>query len=70
MGRLDICMEVSVMSSFDTIPREVNLQQLLQFFAYLNIHHNYQIVFDPSYLEIDEEDFNKHDWSDIYRNDP
>ena len=59
MGRLDICMEVSVMSSFDMMPREGNLQQLQQLFAYLNIHHNSQIVFDPLYLEIDVEGFNK-----------
>ena len=47
MGRLGICMKVSVMSSFVEMPREGHLQQLLQLFAYLKIHHNSQIVFDP-----------------------
>ena len=69
MGSLDICVEVSMMSSFGTMPREGHLQQLLQLFAYLKIHHNSKIVFDPSYSEIDEEYFNKHDWSDLYGDD-
>ena len=59
MGCLYICVEVSMMSSFVTMPREGHLQQLLQLFAYLKIHNNSQIVFDPSYLEIDVEGFNK-----------
>ena len=52
------------------IPREVHFQQLPHLFTYLKIHHNAQIVFDPSYPEIDEEYFKKHDWSDLYGDDP
>ena len=48
MGRLDICMEVSAMSSFVTIPREDHFQQMLHMFAYLKIHHNAQIMSDSS----------------------
>ena len=70
MGRLDICMEVSAMSSFVTMPREGNFQKLLHLFAYLKIHHNAHKVFDPSYPEIYEEDIKKHDWSDIYGYEP
>ena len=66
IGLLDIYMEVSVMSSFSEMPREGHFQQLLHLFAYLKIHHKSQIVFDPSYPEIDEEYFNKHDCSDMY----
>ena len=40
MGRLDICMEVSAMSYFVAIPREVHFQQLLHLFAYPKINHN------------------------------
>ena len=66
MVRLDICMEVFAILSFVAMPREGHFQQLMHLFAYLKIHHKDQIVFDPSYPEIDEEDFNKHDWSDLY----
>ena len=70
MGRLDICMKVSAMSSFVSMPREGNFQQLLHMFAYLKIRHNAHIVLDMSYPEIDEEDFKKKYWGDVYGNDP
>ena len=70
MGRLGICMEVSAMSSFVAIPREGHLQQLLNLLAYINIHHNAQLLMEPSHPEIGEEDFKKHDWSDLYGDDP
>ena len=70
IGLLDIYMEVSVMSSFSEMPREGHFQQLLHMSAYLNIHHNNQIVFYPSYPEIDEDYFKKHDWVDLYGNYP
>ena len=57
------------MSSFLTMPREWHFQQLLNMLASLKIHNNSQIVFDPSYPEIYEEDFNKDDWIDLYGDD-
>ena len=54
------------MSYFVAIPREGHFQKLLHLLLYLKIRHNAWIVFDPSYPEIDEEYFNKHDWSDLY----
>ena len=42
----------------------------MNLFSYLKIHHNTHIVFDPSYPEIDAEDFKKNDWSDICGDDP
>ena len=47
MGRLDICMEVSVVSSSIAIPREDHFQKLVHLFAYLNIRHNTRLLFDP-----------------------
>ena len=67
MGRMDICMEVSAMSLFVAMPREGHIQQVLHIFAYLKIHHNAQIVFDPSHPEIDDGLFEKQDWSSMYR---
>ena len=70
VGHLDISMEVSVMSSFFEMPRECHFQQLMHFFAYLKIHHNACMVFDPSYPEIYEEYFKKCHWSDMYGDEP
>ena len=62
MGQVDICMEVSVMSSFVAMPREGHIQQVLHIFAYLKIHHNARIVFDPSYPDVDDGLFEKSLW--------
>ena len=61
MGRIDICMEVSVMSSYVACPREDHLQELLRIFVYLKCHHNARLVFDPSYPELDENFNDKKD---------
>lgn len=66
MGRMDICMEVSAMSSYVAMPREGHMQQLLHIFAYLKIHHNARVVFDPTYPDIDDESFERKDWSSMY----
>ena len=51
--RVDIAVDVSLMSSYMAIPRVGHLDQLYQIFAYLKSHHNIEIVFDPSDREID-----------------
>ena len=54
--------EVSVMSSCLALPREGHLRQLFHIFEYLNKHHNTEMVFDPSFPEINEADFPRRDW--------
>ena len=66
MGRVDICCEVSMLSSFVAMPREGHLQQIYHIFAYLKVHHNARIVFDPSYPDIKEEDFPRRNWMSHY----
>jgi hypothetical protein len=66
MGRVDICCEVSMLSSFVAMPREGHLQQLYHIFAYLKKHHNARIVFDPSYPDIKEDDFPRRNWMSHY----
>ena len=67
MGRVDICCEVSMMSSFVAMPREGHLQQLYHIYAYLKGHHNARIVFDPTYSEIDYAKFVKNKgWCKFY----
>ena len=63
LGRVDICLEVSMMSSFMAMPREGHLEQVLNIFGYLNAHHNSELVFDPSDPLIDKAKFERRDWS-------
>ena len=69
MGRLDICCEVSMMSSCVSMPREGHLQQVFQIFGYLKSHHNARIILDPSYPMVIESDFPKQDWGKFYKVD-
>ena len=62
LGRVDICTEVSMMSSHPALPRKWNIEAVFHMFAYLKIHHVSEIVFDPSEPEIDMDDFPLEDW--------
>jgi hypothetical protein len=63
LGRIDICLEVSMMSSHLALPREGHLTQVLQIFSYLRKYHNTEMVFDPSDPVIDESTFERKDWT-------
>ena len=63
LGRVDICLEVSMMSSHVTLPREGHLQQVFHIFSYLDKFDNTELVFDPSDPIIDEDQFRREDWT-------
>ena len=63
LGRIDICCEVSMMSSHLAMPREGHLDQVYHIFAYLHDHHNAELVFDPTYPSVDKSKFERQDWS-------
>jgi len=56
MGRLDIAVEVSMISSYVAIPRDEHLQHMF---------HNSRIVTDPTYPDFDEDNFQKEDLEDF-----
>ena len=62
LGRIDICCEVSMMSSHLALPREGHLQQLYHMFGYLSKCHNSEMVFDPSEPDVDRNQFPRKDW--------
>ena len=66
IGIIDICCEVSMMSSHLAIPREGHLYQVFHIFAYLNKHHNSALLFDPSYSDVNIDTFPKQDWTKFY----
>ena len=63
LGRVDICLEVSMMSSHLALPHEGHLSQLFHIFAYLKKYHNTKMVFDPSDPVIDLSLFAHRDWT-------
>ena len=63
LGRVDICTEVSMLSSHLALPRKGHLAALFHMFAYLKKHHNAEMVFDPTEPHIDEAQFPREDWS-------
>lgn len=63
LGRADICLEVSMLSSHLALPREGHLEQAFHIFAYLKEHHNAAMVFDPTEWNIPQGDFVKQDWN-------
>jgi hypothetical protein len=47
LGRVDICLEISIMSSHLALPREGHLEQVCHIFAHLKKYHNTEVVYDP-----------------------
>ena len=45
------------------LPRQGNIYQVLNIFAYLKNHHNAQMVFDPTEPDIKMSQFENKDWS-------
>ena len=63
LGRVDINVEVSMLSPCLALPRFGHLQQLYNIFAYLKQQHNTEMIFDPLEPVINKDEFPKEDWS-------
>jgi hypothetical protein len=61
LGRVDVCLECSMMSSYMALPREGHLYELFQIFGYLKKYHNTEMVFDPSDPVVDQSSFELKD---------
>ena len=48
------------------LPREGHLSQVFHIFVYLKKHHNFALVFNPSYPNINIDTFPEHDWTKFY----
>ena len=63
LGRVDILLEVSIMSSHLCMPREGHLEKVFGIFSYLEKHKKSNMVFDPTPVNLDETAFHRTDWS-------
>ena len=66
LGRVDILLEASLMSTYMAMPREGHLQMLYRMFAYLKTNSR-KLGFDPRHPCINEKRFKQYDWHDFYR---
>jgi hypothetical protein len=66
LGRIDIITELSMLSTHLCLPREGHLEAVINVFAYLVLHHNAIVVFDPTYPAVDIDTFIKTDWKSMY----
>jgi hypothetical protein len=62
-GRVDICLECSMLSSHLALPREGHLNQVVHIFEYLRKYHNMELVFDPSDPCVEESNLGLKDWT-------
>ena len=67
IGRIDILLEVSLLSSHLALPREGHLQQVYHMFAYLKNNIKLTFDFDPTHPSIVDSRFVQCDWDDFYR---
>jgi hypothetical protein len=66
LGRIDIIVEVSLLSRFLACPREGHMQQAFHVFGYLKKHARSRMVFDETEPAIDQSRFRDVDWSEFY----
>ncbi len=64
IGRVDILLEVSLLSSYLAQPREGHLEAVYNIFAYLNKQPHPPIVLDDKVIRMNESAFEKTDWKE------
>ena len=55
IGRIDILTKTSLLSTYLTCPRTGHLHQALHVFKYLGDHKRSKVVFDPAYVDINDD---------------
>ena len=67
LGRVDITVEVSHLSSFLAMKCKGNMVSALHIIYYLRIKQNYFLVLDPSYANINLSEFlSEKNWNAFY----
>lgn len=66
LGRVDIAVEVSMLSSHNAYPREGHFEAVLHIMSYLSHKHNSRLAMDASTPKITRSRFARHDWTSFY----
>jgi hypothetical protein len=67
LGRINIFIKVSLLSSFLAQPRVGHMEQVLHIFAHFKHHEQSNVVFDPRTVDWDESQIPKYDWTEFYK---
>ncbi len=65
-GRVDICTEVSMLSSHMALLHQEHFEAALHVMLYLSLNHNSSLCMDPTYPATDSTQFPICDWSEFY----
>ena len=68
IGRVDILLEVSLLSQHLALSREGHLEQALNIMGYLKTHKKMRLMFDKGMAAFDDRMFKSYDWEDFYKN--
>ena len=67
LGRIDVQIEVALLSQYQASPRDGHLEALYLIFHYLSKNPKKRLVMDPNYPNVDENTFNgSADWMQFY----
>jgi hypothetical protein len=66
LGRIAIITEVSLLSTYLCLSCESHSDDVFHVFAYLALHQNAGVGFDPTYPTVDMGAFIKTDWKSMY----
>ena len=61
LGCVNICLEVSMVSSHLALLRKGHLDQVLQLFGYSKKYHNTELVYDPGEPEVELSQLERRD---------
>jgi Reverse transcriptase (RNA-dependent DNA polymerase) len=67
LGRVDLALEVSLLSSHLALPRVGHLDAVYHIFGYLAQHPKRSLYFDPTEVSVNEDLFPNHEWTEFYR---
>jgi hypothetical protein len=67
LGRIDIMIDISLLSSYCMQPCMGHLDQVFHIFGYLKRNKLATIMFNEQCVDWDKSAFKKHDWTDFYR---
>ena len=67
LGRVDILLEVALLSTHLCLPRTGHLQEVYHIFGYLDQSPRKRFFFDPTIPKISADRFQSFDWEDFYR---
>jgi hypothetical protein len=65
IGRADVLLETSLLSSYLAMPQAGHLEQAFHIFGYLKTHPKRKIGFDPSHPAINKNRFQRCDWEEF-----